>query len=157
MDETRFRAALGSFATGVCVITAPDPEGPVGFTATSLASVSLEPPLVLFCLGRDASVLPVFEQARGFAVSVLAAEQAAISERFARDSRAGFAEGGAWDLSAIGAPLLRGRLGGLVCTVERIEEGGDHRIFIGRVADADWDETLEPLLHFRGRYRTLAP
>jgi flavin reductase (DIM6/NTAB) family NADH-FMN oxidoreductase RutF len=154
MDETRFRSALGRFATGVCVITTRDAAGPIGFTATSLASVSLEPPLVLFCLGREASVLPAFERAERFGVSVLKTGQEAVSIRFAADPRAGFDEW-RWDAAASGAPLLSGRLAGLSCTVESVSDGGDHRIFIGRVVDADWCEDAEPLIHFRGRYRTL--
>lgn len=157
MDETRFRSALSRFATGVCIITTRDETGPLGFTATSLSSLSLDPPLVLFCLGREATVLGAFERAKSFSVSILAAGQDDLSVRFAIDPRGAFGEKMSWDDGATGAPLLPGRIGGLACTVERVEDGGDHRIFIGRVVDADWSLDGEPLVYFRSRYRTLAP
>lgn len=156
MDEASFRAAMGGFATGVCVIASRDGAGePVGFTASSLASVSLDPPLVLFCLGRDSEAAEAFAAAGSFAVSVLAADQQAVSADFSLDPRRGFA---VWDWSPgeTGAPLITGRAAGLECALERIEEGGDHRIFICRALRGDADETRAPLIHFRGGYRGLA-
>jgi flavin reductase (DIM6/NTAB) family NADH-FMN oxidoreductase RutF len=156
MDEARFRAALGGFLTGVTVIAVRDDAGrPAGFTASSFTSVSLEPPLVLFCLGRDASIAPVFLDARSFAVSILRADQAALAQRFAEADEP-FA-GAPWTAGETGAPILDQRLGAIECDVEKVVEGGDHHVFFGRVRRADWDEDAEPLGHFRGGYRTLGP
>lgn len=157
VDEGRFRAAMGGFATGVCVVAVRDAHGaPIGFTASSLASVSLEPPLILFCVGRDASIAPLFAPGRPFGVSVLRADQGAVSEAFASDPTAWFAANGSASGPG-GGTLLPERLAALDCTVERVDDGGDHLIVLGRVLHAASDAGAEPLLHFRGRYRTLGP
>ena len=154
MDSDRFRAALGGFLTGVTVIAVRDAAGrPAAFTASSFTSVSLEPPLVLFCLGCDAEVAPAFRAASGFAVSILRADQGGLANRFAVDPDpfAGV-ETITWDT---GAPILAERLGGIECAVERILDGGDHHIVLGRVLKVDWDDAAEPLAYFRGGYHAL--
>jgi flavin reductase (DIM6/NTAB) family NADH-FMN oxidoreductase RutF len=156
LDEAAFRAAMGSFATGVTVICVTDAEGrPVGFTASSLTSVSLDPPLVLFCLGRGARASAAFTGAKSFAVSFLASGQREAAEALAIDPRAWF-ERGAWTSGRNGAPLVEGRLAGLECAIERVDPGGDHMIYLGRVQRAEWDAAADPLVYFRGRYRSLA-
>jgi flavin reductase (DIM6/NTAB) family NADH-FMN oxidoreductase RutF len=155
VDETSFRAAMGGFASGVCVIAVRDSEGhPAGFTATSVASVSLDPPLLLFCLARDAPVTTAFKKSASFAVSVLASDQEAASAAFAADPHAGF-DVHPWSPGASGAPLLNDRVAGLDCDVERIDDGGDHLIFVGRVRAVDCNAANAPLLRFRGSYRQL--
>jgi flavin reductase (DIM6/NTAB) family NADH-FMN oxidoreductase RutF len=154
VDEAGFRAAMGSFATGVCVVAARDPRGaPIAFTASSLASVSLDPFLLLFCLGRDSTLYGLFPYVGTFSVSVLKADQQSVSRAFAADARAWF-ETGRWSWGEEGAPVLEERLAALECRVERVDDGGDHVIVIGRVLRADCGAG-EPLLHFRGDYRGL--
>ncbi|MGD2133774.1 MAG: flavin reductase family protein [Maricaulaceae bacterium] len=149
-----FRAVLGSVPTGVSVICTRDGDGrPVGLTVNTLTSVSLEPPMVLFCLDLDAESLPAFDAAEHFAVSLLRADQADVSRLFARPNDR-FAQV-AWEPAPSGAPILKERLGMLDCAIDAAIDGGDHRIFLGHVLAADCDEAAEPLVHFRGRSRTL--
>lgn len=156
-----FRAALGAFTTGVCVVTTRCGDGsPVGVTVNSFASVSLAPPLVLFCLGRDGSAMPRFASAPGWAIHVLSAGQRSLARRFAASPReAGFTDpwpGIAWHQDEAGLPALPGCLARLVCVAEREVEGGDHRILIGRVSRVAWKAGGRPLLYFRGRYEAAA-
>lgn len=153
-DSREFRAACGSFATGVAVITARSPHGGlVGFTANSFASVSLEPPMVLFSLGREANCLPSFEEAGHFAINVLAAGQRALSQRFS-DPMGDKWQGVAFDRWTTGAPILNGSLANLECQTEAVLDGGDHRIFLGRVIRLASREG-QPLLFVRGAYHAL--
>jgi flavin reductase (DIM6/NTAB) family NADH-FMN oxidoreductase RutF len=152
-----FRSALGAFATGVCVVTTRDASGnPAGVTVNSFTSVSLEPPLVLFCLDRRGSALARFGAAPAWAVHVLADGQEDLARRFARRSgeaaRADPWAGLAWAESEDGLPRLHGCLARLSCTAERVADGGDHAILIGRVSALDWQEEGRPLLYFRGRF-----
>jgi flavin reductase (DIM6/NTAB) family NADH-FMN oxidoreductase RutF len=150
-----FRDALGWFATGVTIITTRGPAGElVGFTANSFASVSLEPPLVLFSLNRGANCLDAFESASHFAINVLAEDQTALSSRFANPI------GAKWDGVAVargidGCPILGGTLAVFECAVDAIHDGGDHRIFIGRVLRMRAAADGRPLLFNRGAYRAL--
>ena len=156
MDPDRFRAALGGFLTGVTVVCTRDREGrPAGLTVSSLASVSLDPPLVLFCLDKGASVYDAFADATSFAASILRADQAAVADRFAFTEDP--FEGVTTIAGETGAPVLAERLGVIECDVERVVDGGDHRIFLGRVRAVDWDADAAPLAYFRGRYGMLAP
>ena len=118
--------------------------------------MSLEPPLVLFCVGRDASIAPLFTPGRPFGISVLRSDQQHISEAFAADPTAWFAAHGSASGPG-GGPVLPEHVAALDCTVERVDDGGDHLIVLGRVQHAASDVGAEPLLHFRGRYRTLGP
>jgi flavin reductase (DIM6/NTAB) family NADH-FMN oxidoreductase RutF len=152
-----FRAALGAFATGVCVVATRDAGGrPAGVTVNSFTSVSLDPPLVLFCLDRRGSALPRFAPAPAWAVHVLADGQEELARRFARRrSEAAAADpwaGLAWDEAEDGLPLLPGCLARLSCRAERLADGGDHAILIGRVAALEWRSEGRPLLYFRGRF-----
>jgi flavin reductase (DIM6/NTAB) family NADH-FMN oxidoreductase RutF len=155
-DSRTFRAACGSFATGVAVITAKGAEGElVGFTANSFTSVSLDPALVLFSLGREANCLPTFEKAGHFAINILAEDQRALSQRFA-DPDSDKWEGIAFDLWTTGAPIIEGTLANLECRTETVLDGGDHRLFLGRVLRLGCREG-RPLLFFRGAYHALGP
>ena len=150
-DPQAFRDALGSFVTGVTIVTARDGEGrPFGLTANSFNSVSLDPPMVLWSLSLRSRALPVFRDAECWAVHVLAADQQAMSDRFARpgdDKFAGLDRGDGPE----GAPLIEGYAARFGCRARFEYEGGDHAIFLGEVADFDRRE-VEPLIYHSGRY-----
>lgn len=157
MDSLQFRAALGMFATGVTIVTVRGPDGSlVGLTANSFNSVSLEPPLVLFSLGRRAYSLWAFLSTHHFAVNVLAADQTALSDRFARASVEKWSEIDyeRWDS---GCPILPGCAANFECEIRYTHNGGDHVIFVGEVMRLACDPAREPLLFHRGRYGALAP
>lgn len=155
-DSRRLRDAFGCFGTGVTVVTAFDAEGsPVGLTANSFASVSLDPPLLLFCLDRKSRRAPVFEAARFFAVNVLHAGQETLSTRFARGaSDEDHLLGVAWDDRG-GAPVLADAMAVFACAKHTIHDGGDHLILVGRVLDLSFSPEQDPLLYFQGRYRSV--
>lgn len=155
MDTNTFRRALGRFVTGVTVVTTRDAEGrPIGLTANSFNSVSLDPPLVLWSLARRSANLAAFEAASHFAVNILADDQTALSERFARPSEDRFA-GLDWTEGLGGAPVLAGCAATFECRTESRHEGGDHVIFLGRVERFDHAERV-PLAFHGGRYATTA-
>lgn len=153
VDADTFRRLLGSFASGVTVVTAVDAAGaPAGMTASAVASVSLDPPLMLACVAKDAEFHRAMRDAPGFAVHVLRADQADLSRRFAVKGGDKFA-GSDIVLEPGRPPLLRSALARIVCERYGAFEAGDHTIFLGRVTGGDAMEG-EPLLHFRGVYRT---
>src|SRR5260370_22453835 len=132
-SDRDFRDALGLFATGVAVITGTAQDGErLGATVSSFSSVSLEPPLVLFSLGRNARAFQAWESIKTFAVNILAEDQSATSTKFARALTDKW-EGIEPRFAANGAPLLHGVLGWLECTSYARYYGGDHIIFVGRV------------------------
>ena len=150
-QTTKFRNALGSFATGVTVITALGQDGQkVGMTANSFNSVSLDPALVLWSVGRDANCFEDFIAAKAFAIHVLAADQQDLSNRFAKSGADKFAD---IDCSkgVSGVPILPHYSACFQCTIEHQYEGGDHVILVGRVVEYS-DKDLEPLLFYRGKY-----
>jgi len=154
-DRREFRSALGSFATGVTVITARAADGsPVGLTANSFNSVSLDPPLVLWGLAKNARSMPVFADAEHWAVHVLSAEQEALSNAFAKSGEDKFAgvelEAGHADL-----PLLTGCAARFQCKTRFCYEGGDHIIFVGEVVEFDRRDAT-PLVFHAGRYALAA-
>ncbi len=149
------RDALGCFATGVTVVTCFDAEGrPFGLTANSFTSVSLDPPLLLVCVHRDASCAAALTVVKHFAVNVLQAGQQPASIRFATRDQDRFGPND-WSTGEFGAPVLTESLGVFECSQHAIFEGGDHHILIGEVLKASFDPSLDPLLFFRGRYRRL--
>jgi len=151
-DARHLRDAFGTFATGVTIITARGIDGVrVGLTANSMTSVSLDPPLLLFCPARTASALPTLRATGRFAVNVLAAGQATVADRFARRGVDRFA-GATWH-DRDGLPMLDGALASFGCTLEAEHDGGDHVIVIGRVATLHAPGGGDPLLYFRGAYR----
>ena len=155
LDAGGLRQALGRFATGVTVITTRAPDGtPLGLTANSFSAVSLDPPLVLWCLRRHAPSLAQFHAAGRFAVNVLSADQDAVARRFATRGDDKFA--GVPHAPGLGdCPLIAGCLATFECEVDATPEGGDHVIFIGRVMRAAYRDG-EPLVFSAGRYRRLA-
>ena len=157
IDPRSFRNALGCFATGVAVVTVrPDGEGgPFGITVNSVASVSLEPPLVLFCLARASRHYREITACREFVINVLAEDQRGHSARFANPATQQQWQAVAADVTAAGTPVLAGALATLVCTLEAVYDGGDHGIVLGRVSELDWRPEGRPLLYIRGRYGRL--
>lgn len=147
--ERDFRDALGRFATGVTVVTTATPAGPVGITANSFASVSLDPPIVLWSIARNSSRFTAFAECSAFAVHILAAEQLDLGRRFAR-SGSGFLDL-AFDYSDAGVPLLPGCLSRFECARQARHDGGDHLIMVGRVTAAMMREG-EPLVFSAGGY-----
>jgi flavin reductase (DIM6/NTAB) family NADH-FMN oxidoreductase RutF/pimeloyl-ACP methyl ester carboxylesterase len=154
-DARTLRDALGCFATGVTVVTAMTSEGtPLGLTANSFTSVSLDPPLLLVCIARSAGSAAALSGAAHFAVNVLQIGQQPASVRFAGRSGDRFA-GTAWQKGQCGPPVLAGSLGAFECERYAVHDGGDHLILIGRVIRATFDPRRDPLLYFRGKYRRL--
>lgn len=155
-DPRQFRSALGHFATGVTIVTTRGTEGePVGVTVNSFASVSLDPPLILWSLAKNSYSVPAFTAARHFAVHVLASSQQALSDRFARAASDKFS---GLELGAgIGdTPLLDGCATVFECSTEHRYDGGDHLILVGRVQRYDVHDRA-PLLFYRGRYAAPEP
>ena len=153
-----FKAAMAHLAGGVVIVTTADPAGARhGMTATAVCSVSLEPPLVMACMSRDAATHRAVSVSGAFALNLLSDEAESLARRFA-SSRLDKFEGLATTPAASGAPLLDGALAHCDCTVEQTVTAGDHTIFIGRVSAADVSaiEDATPLLYYRGDYRTVA-
>jgi flavin reductase (DIM6/NTAB) family NADH-FMN oxidoreductase RutF len=149
-DPLDLRRAMGGFATGVTVVTARAPTGQLaGITVNSFCSVSLEPPLILWCLAKSAPSLPVFSAASHFAIHVLAADQAALSLRFSRPAPDKFA-GLTYADGLGGVPLLDGAAVRMECSREHAHESGDHLIQIGRIERYCYSECT-PLLFHGGR------
>ncbi len=144
-----FRDALGRFATGVTVVTAPSPAGPLGITANSFASVSLDPPMVLWSPAKSSARFGVFSTAPRFAIHVIGAEQADVATRFVRNGRA--FEGLNWALGAGGVPLIAGCLARFECDLAATHDGGDHLIVLGNVLAAEMREGT-PLVFCSGGY-----
>ncbi|MFD8388469.1 flavin reductase family protein [Streptomyces sp. NPDC059680] len=158
VDRAEFRRVLGSFASGVTVITAPaaDAEGgPAGFACQSFASLSLDPPLVCFMVGRTSTTWPRIARAGVFCVNVLSAGQDELCRAFAVSGADKFA-GVAYDPApASGSPRLAGTAAWIDCTVHAVHTGGDHLIVVGRVDALGTEDTGEPLLFHRGRFARL--
>jgi 3-hydroxy-9,10-secoandrosta-1,3,5(10)-triene-9,17-dione monooxygenase reductase component len=155
-DARRFRDVLGRFASGVTVVTSMSGDTPVGMTCQSFCSVSLSPPLVLFCPAKTSRAWPLIRTAGFFCVNLLAADQSALSDGFATRGEDKYA-GVAWSHSKTGAPLLDGVVGYVDCTVERVHEAGDHYVVIGRVTALGAPSDARPLLFHRGRYAVTEP
>lgn len=153
-NSRAFRDALGAFATGVTVVTTMTDTGPVGITANSFASVSLDPPLVLWSPARASSRFAAFSMADHFAIHVLSQDQGALAQAFARGG-AGF-DAVDWMSGPQGVPLLNGTLARFVCRTEARHDGGDHLIIIGRVLDCA-QAPGTPLVFQGGRYGGFNP
>jgi 3-hydroxy-9,10-secoandrosta-1,3,5(10)-triene-9,17-dione monooxygenase reductase component len=149
-----FRDVLSRFASGVTVVTATSAGEPVGMTCQSFSSVSLDPPLVLFVPAKTSRAWPLMQRAGRFCVNFLAADQAELSNRMASRGTDKFA-GLSWSPSeATGSPLLAGILGYVDCAIHQVVEAGDHFVVLGRVLDLGETDAVDPLLFFRGAYRS---
>jgi flavin reductase (DIM6/NTAB) family NADH-FMN oxidoreductase RutF/pimeloyl-ACP methyl ester carboxylesterase len=154
-DARTLRDGLGCFATGITIITTLDAAGrPVGLTANSFTSVSLDPPLLLVCIANTAASAPILRDAQHFGVNVLQIGQQPASNRFAGKADDRFSAT-AWTPGETGVPLLNGSLGSFECTRHAVHEAGDHFILIGQVVRAQFEPRRDPLLYFRGKYRRL--
>lgn len=152
-DTKPLRNTFGRFATGVTIVTVRTPDGPLGITANSFSSVSLDPPLVMWNIAKHSSRFAPFAEARHFAIHVLAREQDHLCWRFAKFGR---------DFSGIdltfnpeGAPLIPGALARLECEIANPIDAGDHLVLLARVQRMSARDG-EPMVFFSGRYRGLA-
>jgi len=153
IEPRMLRDALGCFATGVTVITTSSANGdPVGFTANSFTSVSLDPPLVLFCIKRESPSTVALRAHGAFAVNILHIGQQAISGRFASKAADRFADTDCeqWNHRV---PIIREAMANFECSIEEMHEGGDHLIVVGRVTRVHFDPARDPLLYLQGKYR----
>lgn len=146
------RAALSQFATGVTIITTLDGQGqPIGFTANSFNSVSLDPPLILWSVKRSSNSMPAFEACTSFAVNVLSGEQRLLAERFASKAADRFA-GVEWRVGAGGSPVLEGAASVFECRVRSRYPEGDHVIYVGEVLHCTRRLGAAPLVFWGGRF-----
>jgi flavin reductase (DIM6/NTAB) family NADH-FMN oxidoreductase RutF len=153
-DSTIQRKVMGKFATGVTVVTTGGAAGLHGLTANAVASLSLDPPLLLVAVDKRAHSLDVLKANRCFAVNILRLDQQEISQRFARPGPKDF-DGLDYTTDATDSPVLAGCLAYADCKIADILPGGDHEIFLGEVVSGAVFEG-EPLLYFSGGYRRLA-
>ncbi len=172
IDKKTFKRALGSFASGVTVVTVRTPDGDDhGMTANAFSSVSMDPPLILVCIQNKNQTFDLISKAGAFAVNILARDQEERSNRFAGgivdaegrwqrwpEDRSRFADLIHTRAEASGAMFLTGSLASIDCTLEAVHPGGDHGIFVGRIQEITLtDESAgEPLLYFGGRYGDFA-
>ncbi|MEX2451257.1 MAG: Cro/CI family transcriptional regulator [Rhodospirillales bacterium] len=155
-DHRELRNALGKFATGITVITTRNNKGrPEGLTANSFTALSLEPPMVLWCLAKRSPSFPAFESCSHFAVNVLNKDQRTLSHQFATPADDKFS-GVTWNEGLGGVPVLPDSLAHFECRNTLRYEGGDHLIFIGEVERFTFKDG-EPLLYNSGKYGIAAP
>jgi 3-hydroxy-9,10-secoandrosta-1,3,5(10)-triene-9,17-dione monooxygenase reductase component len=154
-----FRDVLGRFASGVTVVSGTSNGEPVGLTCQSFSSVSLEPPLVLFIPAKTSRAWPLIQRSGKFCVNFLAADQAELANVMASRGTDKFADVKWTPSPQTGSPMIDGALARVDCTIHATHEAGDHFVVIGRVVDLVLDEAgvQEPLLFFRGEYRTTDP
>lgn len=154
VDPALFRQLLGRFATGVTVLTTRAPGGgPIGMTASSIASVSLHPPLLLVSVDHQNDMHAAMEAASHFVLNVLAADQEALARRFAADE-AGRFTGVGYRENKQGIAIVGGVVAHLECVKQAALPGGDHTVFVGLVAGGDASDR-RPLLYYRGAYTSL--
>lgn len=155
LADREFRQALGAFATGVTIITAIGPRNePLGNTVNSFTSVSLEPPLILWCMGRHAISLKSYLSTDHFAVNILSDSQQTLSANFARTGADKWT-GVAYETWQTGCPILAGAAAVFECKTKHTYMGGDHVIFVGEVLNAAYDPLAQPLIFHLGKYRDL--
>lgn len=154
-DTKAFRHALGSFPTGVAVVTAMGGADPVGMTVNSFTSVSLDPPLVLWCLKKDSHRYRVFADAKAFTINVLGTEHESVSSRLAKQGEHLLTD---IDLleTELGPPALADAHAVFECAREAVHDGGDHLILVGRVFRFVRRDDGTPLVFYRGRYGALS-
>lgn len=155
IDAREFRNAMGAFATGITVVTSTDHQSkPIALTVNSFASVSLDPPLVLWSVNRAHDIAEDFVESDHFAVHILQHDQKNFSQHFSGDRPDKF-EGIDYDTGIGKLPLLCDYCARFQCKVEHRYEGGDHVILVGRVLDMDY-RSVDPIIFHAGKYRRLA-
>jgi flavin reductase (DIM6/NTAB) family NADH-FMN oxidoreductase RutF/DNA-binding IclR family transcriptional regulator len=156
-DPSWFRQVLGQYPTGVCAVTAIEPDGtPTGFVVGSFTSVSLDPPLVAFFPDKSSTSWPKIEAAGKFCVNIIGADQEQLCRQFAAKGADRF-EGVGWRPAVTGSPVLEGVVAWIDCELESVTEAGDHFIVVGAVKELEVGEPSLPLLFFQGGYGRFAP
>jgi len=159
-EQARLRGMMARFSTGVTVVAAR--HGPLlaGMTANAIATISVDPPLLMASISRKSETHVAIVGSHSFAVSVLAAEQRVLADCFAQPTTAvklqRFCDA-AWHEAETGSPILEGALAYFDCRLTARHDGGDHTIFVGEIAAAGYREDAEPLIWFGSRYRVFAP
>jgi flavin reductase (DIM6/NTAB) family NADH-FMN oxidoreductase RutF len=154
VTSAEFRRACGRFSTGIAIASVLDAQGtPHGLTVSSFTSASLEPPLVLICLGHRVSVIDAFRASAHFGINVLAEGQRDLAERFSRKGQDRF-DGLNWRRGKTGVPILAGVLAAIECAVRQRFTAGDHDVFVGEMVGARVAGGA-PLVHFASHYRRL--
>ncbi|MBC8268215.1 MAG: flavin reductase family protein [Rhodospirillaceae bacterium] len=156
IDKLTFRKVLGRFATGITIVTGLSEDNiAVGLTVNAFTSLSLEPPLVLFCLDKATASVNAFKEGDGFALNMLNENQQQLSVKFSSKIEDRFA-GVDFDTWDTGVPILGGCLANLECIIDAVHDGGDHLIIVGRVKRVAQVEAGKPLLYFDGAYGRIA-
>lgn len=154
INPNDFRQALGSFATGVSIATTFDKQTPVGITISSMNSLSLTPPLILFCLDKTAQCHETFIQAKTFSMHILASGQDNLARQFAGHTDERW-QGISYTQSALNTPHIPNVLTIIDCSLTSCANGGDHTIVIGQVESMQTRIDLKPLLYYRGHYHEM--
>lgn len=154
VDPSEFRKVLGHFASGVVVVTGGSGGDPLGMTAQSFSSLSLDPPLVLFCPAKNSTTWPRLRQLSRFCVNVLADSQQGVSLQFASSGGDKFS-GADWSWSDRGNPLIAGAIAYVECSLSDVHDAGDHEIAVGQVEELRLGDAGHPLLFFRGEFHQL--
>lgn len=154
MNEKEFRVLCGQFATGVTVITTSHNGTPFGFTANSFTSVSLDPPIVLFCLKTESATNKAFQKSKRFAINILSEKQEDISNTFANPKNSQKERFDTVALAKHSLPVLKGTLGYMAGEIIQTHEVGDHMVYYGKVTDGQLFEG-NPLLYTKGGYQRL--
>ncbi|RJN32447.1 flavin reductase family protein [Nesterenkonia natronophila] len=153
-DPRELRSAFGQFVTGVTIATSRDLDGSlIGMTANSFSSVSMDPPLLMFCPASHLPSLPAFERAGHFAINILAASQGELAKHFARPSENKFA-GVDYSSGIFGAPVINGSVATFECTLFASHDAGDHKILIGEIHDFVANPESRALVFHRGKMVT---
>ncbi|MDE0805845.1 MAG: flavin reductase family protein [Acidimicrobiales bacterium] len=155
IDQAHYRQVLGHFPTGVTVVAGVNDGKPVGLAIGSFFSVSIDPPLVGFCVGKSSNSWKAIEPTGSFCVNVLGADQEEVCRVFASKGDDKFATIG-WSETESGSPVINDVLAWVDCDVDEVHDGGDHHIVVGRVRGMDVGHEGEPLVFFRGGYANLA-
>jgi 3-hydroxy-9,10-secoandrosta-1,3,5(10)-triene-9,17-dione monooxygenase reductase component len=151
-DDRAFRSAMGNFCTGVVIATGASDGAPAGFAAQSFVSLSLDPPLVALCPGKNSSSWPKMRESGNFCINILAADQKSVCDAMAQSGGDKFSQF-EWSAGVTGSPILAGVLGYIDCELEVEHDAGDHTIAIGRVKDFQiLADDKSPLLFFRAGY-----
>ncbi len=158
VDSDVFRQTLGSFPSGVTIVTSQHGDLRHGMTVSAFSSVSLDPPLVLICADKSSNTHGVIQKSGAFQVNILAAGQDGLSNLFADKSKEAIRfDGLDCELGASGCPRIPGALAHLDCRVETEVDAGDHMIYVGAVEAAEVNGDESPLVYFRAAYRGLKP
>ncbi len=155
IDQAHYRQVLGHFPTGVTVVAGVADGEPVGLAVGSFFSISIEPPLVGFCVGTSSNSWKAMEPSGSFCINILGADQEDICRVFATSGDDKFSTIG-WTKSESGSPLIKDVLAWIDCDLETVHDGGDHHIVVGRVRGMDVGHEGAPLVFFRGGYANLA-